>query len=90
MKFTDALRYVAIGGIFLLPFVPLIVSNSMFFPFITGKNFFFRIVVEIIFAAWILLALSDERYRPRFSWIFVLLSAFVVVIGIANVFGEIS
>lgn len=88
MKPNDILRYIVIGGVFLLPFVPFLVTSSMFFPFITGKNFAFRIIVEIIFGAWFLLALRDARYRPAFSWILVALATFLVVIGLADLFGE--
>lgn len=63
------LRYVVLGGVFLIPFLPFIVSSTMFFPFITGKNFTFRIIVELIFAAWLILALKDVAYRPRFTFI---------------------
>ncbi len=69
-------------GVFAIPFIVLIISNSMFFPFITGKNFTFRIITEIIFAGWIILALYEPAYRPRFSWI---LSGFVALLGIMAV-----
>lgn len=75
----DILRGIVLTGIFFVPFLPLVVSNSLFFPFITGKNFAFRIIVEIIFSSWILLALIDRSYRPKFTWI---LGAFVWLIGI--------
>lgn len=84
----DALRWTVIGGLFLLPFIPLVVTGSLFFSYITGKNFAFRIIVEIIFAAWALLALYDKAYRPRFSWILASLAGFVSVIFIADLFGE--
>lgn len=84
----DILRWTTLAGLFALPvIIPFIVSASMFFPYITGKNFTFRIIVEIIFAAWVLLALLDAQYRPRFSWILGALALFVVVIGIADVQG---
>lgn len=67
--------------------IPFIVSATMFFPYITGKNFTFRIVVEIIFAAWVVLALMDAKYRPRFSWLLAAIALFVVVVGIADVQG---
>jgi tetratricopeptide (TPR) repeat protein len=88
MRFQDVLRYVVLAGVFLLPFLPFIVANSMFFPFITGKNFLFRIIVEIIFGAWILLALFDTRFRPTFSWILCAIFLFVASIGVADLFGE--
>src|SRR3989344_2119325 len=39
-------------------FVPLFVSDSMFFPFITAKNFPFRIIVEILAALFGVIALA--------------------------------
>lgn len=83
----DILRSTVLVGIFAIPFLPLIVSNTLFFPFITGKNFAFRIIVEVIFAAWALLALMDAAYRPRFSWILGGFVWFVVVIFAADIFG---
>ena len=88
MRLNTILRNVIIGGIFVLPFIPFIVSKSMFFPFITGKNFAFRIIVEIIFAGWIVLAWREAQYRLRFSWIFAALTALVGVVIVADVFGE--
>jgi O-antigen ligase/Flp pilus assembly protein TadD len=79
-------RWVALGALFLIPLTPLIVANAFFFPFITGKAFFFRILVEIAVAAWIVLALLDKEYRPRFSWIGVAVVGFVAWMFIADSF----
>ncbi|MBI2030701.1 hypothetical protein HYT05_03695, partial [Candidatus Kaiserbacteria bacterium] len=51
------LRWIVLIGIFALPIIPLYVANSLFFPYITGKNFAFRILVEIMAGAWLALAL---------------------------------
>ena len=51
------LRWIVLGGVFALPFVPLIVADgvhfpyNLFFPYITGKNFAFRLIVEIMAGA---------------------------------------
>jgi len=76
-----------LGGLFLSLFLPLLVSNSIFFPFISGKNFAFRIIVEIIFAAWIILALRAPEYRPKFSLLLKSLLVFLGVIAVADIFG---
>ncbi len=89
VMFKDTLRWITIGGIFAVPIiVPFIVPSSMFFPYITGKNFTFRIIVEIILSAWVLLAMFDVKYRPRFSWILASFILFLVVIGLADILGE--
>ena len=84
---NDFLKAVVYGGLFLVPFLTLYVANDYFFPFITGKNFWFRIVVEIVFAAWAVLCLIDVKYRPKFSWILTSFSVFLVVMFLANLFG---
>ncbi len=79
-------RWVALGALFLIPLTPLIVVNAYFFPFITGKAFYFRILVELAVAAWVVLALLDKEYRPRFSWIGVAVIAFVAWMFVADLF----
>lgn len=88
MNVDRALRNVIVGGIFLLPFLPLIVADGLFFPFITGKNFFFRSVVEILLALWAILALRNPEYRPRLSGITISVAVFVAVIALADLFGD--
>lgn len=82
----QAARWTALGALFLIPFTPLIVIDGFFFPFITGKAFYFRILVEVALAAWIVLAAMDRRYRPRFSWIGVTMLAFVAWMFVADSF----
>lgn len=65
-----SVQFIALTALFLIPFLPLYVADGMFFPFITGKGFAFRILVEIATIAWVVLALADKAYRPRWSWIF--------------------
>ncbi|QQR64948.1 O-antigen ligase family protein [Candidatus Kaiserbacteria bacterium] len=84
----DITKGLVYAGIFAIPAIVLIISNTMFFPFITGKNFTFRIIVEIIFAGWVILALYEPLYRPKFSWILGSFSALLVVMFFANLFGE--
>jgi O-antigen ligase/tetratricopeptide (TPR) repeat protein len=83
-----SLYYGIVAGLFLIPFIPFIVVNDLFFPFITGKNFAFRILVEILLGAWIILALRNPSYRPSFSWILVALAAFLGIIGLADLLAE--
>lgn len=86
MTIKDALRYTLIAGTFLVPFIPLIVSESMFFPYITGKGFSFRILVEVLFGVWVVLAIMEPAYRPKFSWLLASLAMFVGWIFVADLF----
>jgi len=79
------LRAICIAGVFALPFVCLIFLPSLFFPYITGKNFAFRIIVEVMAVAWLALA----QFRPRRSWLIAALALFVLVMAIADAFGAV-
>lgn len=82
------LRFIVLVGIFMVPFVPLIVSGSMFFPFITGKNFAFRIIVSVIFGLWLMLAYGDKSVRPKKNWILWSILAYVGITTLATIFGQ--
>ena len=86
MNAKQIAKWVALGALFLIPFTPLIVADTYFFPFITGKAFFFRILVEIAVSAWVALVCLDKEYRPRFSWIGVAVVGFVVWMFVADAF----
>lgn len=79
-------RWAALGALFLIPFTPLIVADSFFFPFITGKAFFFRILSEIAVVAWAVLACLDKEYRPRASLIGTVAIGFVLWMFVADAF----
>ncbi len=81
------LRRTIIAGLFAFPFICLIVADQLFFPYITGKNFAFRIIVELITALWLSLALVSPAYRPKRSWILGAFSLFVLIIAIADAQG---
>ncbi|MEK7116757.1 MAG: O-antigen ligase family protein [Patescibacteria group bacterium] len=85
---NNQLRYIILAGLFAIPFVPFIVASSLFFPFITGKAFVFRIIVEIIFACYLVLAIRDESYRPKFSWILSSIFLFLLAMGVADIFAQ--
>ena len=74
-------------GLLLLTITPLLVSTSLFFPFITGKGFFFRIVTEIILALWLILAFRDLAYRPKRSWILTAMGSLLLVLTLATAWG---
>lgn len=84
----DFLKVLVYGSLFAVPFLTMFVVNDYFFPFITGKNFAFRILVEIAFVAWALLALIDTKYRPKFSWVLSSFAALLVVMFFANYLGQ--
>lgn len=87
MILEKTLRFFVLGTIFSLALVPFIVDGTLFFPYITGKNFAFRIIVEMMAGAWIALALLNSAYRPRRSWVLTAFTVFVLIIGLADTLG---
>lgn len=83
----QAARWTAIIALFAIPFLPLYVANDLFFPFITGKGFAFRVLVEIAASAYLVLAVLDKRYRPQFSWLLGIFAGFVAWMALANALG---
>lgn len=81
---NKTLRYIIYAALFIIPFLALYIDNTLYFPFISGKNFAFRILVEIAAAAWVLLALADKKYRPQFSWTLILYGAFTAWMAVAD------
>jgi O-antigen ligase len=67
---------------------PLIITSSLLFPFITGKAFFFRGVIEITAALWLVLAWRVPEYRPRRSLVVWSGLAFILVAVLATVFSQ--
>lgn len=84
---TQAAKWAVYGALFLIPILPLFVVGGLFFPYITGKAFAFRVLVEIALAGWLILACTDLRYRPRFSLTMLLFGAFTVWMFIADLVG---
>lgn len=79
-----AFIYVGFG---LIALSPLLLDNRFYFPFITTKVLVFRIAVEIIFLAYLVLNVVSEEYRPRISWITILTTSFIAVAALSSVFG---
>lgn len=92
MDYTKLLRWAILIGLCLLPFIAFIIADgvhfpaNMFFPYITGKNFTFRILIEILFALYILLAVREPKYRPKASLLMWSVCAFMVWMTLATIF----
>ena len=72
--------------IFALPAVALLAPSSLFFPFITGKNFVFRIAVELAFFLFLGLTFIDATYKPRWNILSKVFAVFVAIMFVADVF----
>jgi O-antigen ligase/Tfp pilus assembly protein PilF len=86
MDIKNIAKWKIFVGIWALLIIPFYVANSMFFPYISGKNFAFRIIIELIFATWVYLAFVNIKYRPKFSWVALTTGVFVLIMAIADFF----
>lgn len=64
---------------------PFVMIDSFFFPFITGKAFYFRILVELLLIGYILYACFDRTVRPKKSAISIAVGVFMLVLGISTI-----
>jgi O-antigen ligase/tetratricopeptide (TPR) repeat protein len=86
-SFTNVYIWGLKGLLFITPFLSLYIARSMFFPFITGRNFAFRIIIEIAFVLWLGLVFLNKEYRPRMTPLLWVLIAFMIILGAADLFG---
>ncbi|MCC7500676.1 O-antigen ligase family protein [Candidatus Nomurabacteria bacterium] len=100
MRYDTYLYWGVLGALFAVLFVPFVIADgaanwatqpmtyipffNMFFPYITGKNFVFRILVEIALILYVLLALKRPEFRPRASHVLYALGGLVVWMGLAT------
>jgi tetratricopeptide (TPR) repeat protein len=91
-----SLKYAIITGLAFIPFIPLYVADPLFFPFITGKAFAFRVIVEIILALWLILVLrekgttdagTERSVAPRINSMTIAVTVFALVALVADLAG---
>ena len=69
------------SGIYLSFLMVFIVSSKLLYPYITGKQIFFNILIEILFVFWISYLIKYPSGRPKLSLIcYGLISYFVVIL----------
>ena len=73
--------------IYLIPFLPLFIAKQIVFPYVTGKSFAFRILVELATVLWLGLIVLNKEYRPKNSVILSAVLFFTFVVGLADIFG---
>ncbi len=73
--------------VYLSLFAPLIVSNKIFFPYVTPKTLFFLFCAQVIFFSYLLLNLYSSRYRPKFNLFSWALGIFLVIFALSSFFG---
>lgn len=75
------------AGTCLILFAPFIISSKYFFPFVGLKSIYFMALVEIIFAAWVILMIFTPKYRPHLNALLLILTVFLASQIVSSVFG---
>jgi len=74
-------------GIYLSLLTPFIFVRDYFFPFVVPKTIFFRIIVDIIFIAYILLVISNRKYLPKFNALTISITVFLGILILTSITG---
>ena len=88
MNLEKILKYIIWGGLFGICFIPLIVKSNYFFPFIVPKTLAFRVIVEVIFLAFLGLAVIKKEYRPKLNLILVLFFLYIATVFISSILAD--
>jgi O-antigen ligase len=81
--FRRVLLCIVFLGLCFTPLLPFVVDYRMAYPFVTGRNFAFRALVEVLGLMYVLLAVSDARYRPSRSSLFIIMTLLTIWMGVA-------
>ncbi|PZC48205.1 MAG: O-antigen ligase [Chloroflexi bacterium] len=79
---------IRVGILVLLP-MPLIITTQSLFPFISGKELYARLLIELLTTLWLVLIWMEPRYRPPRSLILIalflnlLVGLFAAVAGVS-------
>ena len=80
LRIEKSLVWIIKIGIFGILFLPLFIYRPVLYPYVFSKIIIFQILVEIIFAAWLFLAVYNRKYRP--DWKNPLLMSLTLFMGI--------
>ena len=79
------LVYLAVGSAFLTPFI---LSGDFYFPFVGPKGLFLMGACQVAFFAWVVLAISFKKYRPKLERVLVAFAVLIIALILSTVFGD--
>lgn len=74
-------------GLYAILLIPLAFLPKALYAFLTPKFLLFQIFVEIVFATWLILAVLNPQFRPKFSWLATAIVFFAVISLISALLG---
>src|SRR3989344_489227 len=66
---------------------PLLLSSKFFFPYISSKTFYFRLIIEIAFGLYLWIVFKNASFRPKWSWIERALVIYVAIVFVTSLIG---
>jgi O-antigen ligase len=83
LGWLKAITYLGIYGGLLMPlmFIPIVI-----FPFVFSKLVFFQVLIGLTFPAYLALAWTDAKYRPRPSMLYLAIASYFLAIAASVVF----
>lgn len=74
-------------GVYLSFLSVFLVFTNLLFPYITSKQIYFNVLVEVLIIFWLALIIKYPEVRPKKSWVTFGLIAFLFALFISSVFG---
>ena len=81
------LKTIIFWGASLSLIAPLIYSSKYYFPFVGPKSLYFMFFCQVIFFAWLILAIYNKRYRPKKNAVILAFGLFIFFMAISSIFG---
>ncbi|MDI9354834.1 MAG: hypothetical protein QM532_01205 [Cyanobium sp. MAG06] len=72
----------------IVPFLAFYIFSYTFFPYITGRGFAFRLIIEVSLLLYLLISLYDKNFLPTKSKLLIGYAWFIVLLFIANIFAS--
>lgn len=74
-------------GVYFALLSPFITNKNYFFPYVSPKTIFFRIIIDVILIAYVLLVIANRKYLPRINILIITLTVFLAVSILASFTG---
>lgn len=87
-RLDKILKIIIWAGLVVVLLTPLLVSKSLFFPFITTKTFTFNIAVEIMFLAFLFLAWRRSGYHLKINLPLLLFLGYIILVAVSSLLGN--
>lgn len=74
-------------GTYLILFTPLILVRTFFFPYVSPKTIFFRIIVDVLCIFYVLLVIANRKYLPKINVLTVVIFLFIGITILTSITG---